>query len=62
MRSFTVTDRTDLLGERLLAKSVQRARWRSLLFVPGDNLSLMEKAQRSSADALIFDLEDAVSE
>ena len=36
-------------------------RMRSLLFVPGDRPDRMEKALRSSADALILDLEDAVA-
>jgi len=33
---------------------------RSLLFVPGHNEKLIEKAAKTSADALIFDLEDSV--
>lgn len=33
---------------------------RSLLFVPGNSALKLEKASRSGADALIFDLEDAV--
>jgi citrate lyase subunit beta/citryl-CoA lyase len=33
-----------------------------LLFVPGDNASLLEKAPKCGADGLIFDLEDAVSQ
>jgi citrate lyase subunit beta/citryl-CoA lyase len=44
------------------ARSIQRSRWRSLLFVPGDNSALLEKAPRSLADGLIFDLEDAVAD
>ena len=36
-------------------------RLRSLLFVPGDQPERMEKALRTSADALILDLEDAVT-
>ena len=40
----------------------QRARWRSLLFVPGDNISLLDKAPKRPADGLIFDLEDSVPE
>ena len=36
-------------------------RSRSLLFVPGDRPDRMEKALRASADALILDLEDAVT-
>src|SRR3712207_6749761 len=36
-------------------------RLRSLLFVPGDRADRMEKALGSGADALILDLEDAVS-
>jgi citrate lyase subunit beta/citryl-CoA lyase len=34
---------------------------RSLLFCPGSRPDLMEKAERSGADALIFDLEDSVA-
>jgi len=34
---------------------------RSLLFVPGDNEKLIEKAVASQADAVIVDLEDAVA-
>ncbi len=34
---------------------------RSLLFVPGDSERKFEKAARSGADALIFDLEDSVA-
>ncbi|CCW19625.1 Citryl-CoA lyase [Sphingobium indicum BiD32] len=34
---------------------------RSLLFVPGDRPERMEKAAISGADAIILDLEDAVS-
>ncbi|GAA2094603.1 MULTISPECIES: HpcH/HpaI aldolase/citrate lyase family protein [Brevibacterium] len=33
---------------------------RSMLFVPGGRLSLIDKARRSGADAVIIDLEDAV--
>ena len=36
-------------------------RLRSLLFVPGDRPDRFEKAERSGADALILDLEDAVA-
>jgi citrate lyase subunit beta/citryl-CoA lyase len=36
-------------------------RLRSLLFVPGDRPDQMQKAQGAGADALIFDLEDAVA-
>ena len=36
-------------------------RLRSLLFVPGDQPERMEKASGASADALILDLEDAVT-
>ena len=36
-------------------------RLRSLLFVPGDQPERMEKALGAGADALIFDLEDAVT-
>jgi citrate lyase subunit beta/citryl-CoA lyase len=35
--------------------------WRSLLFVPGDRPDRMDKARATAADALILDLEDAVS-
>lgn len=35
--------------------------WRSLLFVPGDRPDRMAKAAGSGADALILDLEDAVT-
>lgn len=34
---------------------------RSLLFVPGDNASKLEKALKSAADALIIDIEDSVA-
>ncbi|WP_034997636.1 HpcH/HpaI aldolase/citrate lyase family protein [Beijerinckia mobilis] len=34
---------------------------RSLLYVPGDNGRALEKAQKLTADGLIFDLEDAVA-
>ena len=34
---------------------------RSLLFVPGDSPSKLEKAKTSGADALIVDLEDSIS-
>ncbi len=34
---------------------------RSVLYIPGSNLRAMEKAKTLSADALIFDLEDAVA-
>src|SRR4051794_36925456 len=33
---------------------------RSLLFIPGDSAKMMSKAASSGADAVIFDLEDAV--
>ena len=36
-------------------------RLRSLLFVPGDQPKRMEKARGACADALILDLEDAVT-
>lgn len=36
-------------------------KWRSLLFVPGDRPERFAKAEASGADALILDLEDAVS-
>ncbi len=35
---------------------------RSLLFAPGDNLKMVEKALSTGADAVIIDLEDAASE
>ncbi|HKN08331.1 MAG TPA: aldolase/citrate lyase family protein, partial [Pseudomonadota bacterium] len=35
---------------------------RSWLFAPGDSERKMEKATASAADAVIFDLEDAVAE
>lgn len=34
--------------------------WRSVLFVPGDRPDLAAKAPRSSPDAIVLDLEDAV--
>jgi len=36
-------------------------RWRSLLFVPGDNPDRIAGAHRRGADAIILDLEDAVA-
>ncbi len=36
------------------------ARWRSLLFVPGNRPELAAKAPRSAPDAVVLDLEDAV--
>ena len=39
-----------------------RAPLRSLLFVPGDSERKLEKSTGSSADALVFDLEDSVTE
>ena len=36
------------------------ARWRSLLFVPGNRPELAAKAPRSRPDAVVLDLEDAV--
>lgn len=33
---------------------------RSMMFVPGHNEKLIDSAQKSTADALIFDLEDSV--
>ena len=36
------------------------ARWRSLLFVPGNRPELATKAPRSRPDAVVLDLEDAV--
>ncbi|WP_230293639.1 CoA ester lyase [Croceicoccus sp. Ery5] len=38
------------------------ARWRSLLFVPGDRPDRFAKAAASGADAIIIDLEDAVAD
>ncbi|MDH3601352.1 MAG: aldolase/citrate lyase family protein, partial [Candidatus Tectomicrobia bacterium] len=40
--------------------TVKRPR-RSVLFMPGSNARALEKAKTLAADALIFDLEDAVS-
>ena len=37
-------------------------RWRSMLFVPGNNLNLLAKAHSRGADAIIIDLEDSVAE
>tara|TARA_B110001454_G_C12688811_1_gene421433 strand:- start:709 stop:1554 length:846 start_codon:yes stop_codon:yes gene_type:complete len=37
-------------------------RWRSLLFVPGDDSVRISKAARGNADAVILDLEDGVPE
>ena len=37
-------------------------RWRSLLFVPGDNPDKLAKCHTLGADAIIIDLEDAVAE
>ncbi|WP_272951466.1 HpcH/HpaI aldolase/citrate lyase family protein [Sinorhizobium meliloti] len=34
--------------------------WRSLLFVPANNIRFMENARTSNADAIILDLEDSV--
>ena len=42
----------------MLQKSRPR---RSALYVPGSNLRAIEKAKTLAADALIFDLEDAVA-
>jgi len=38
-----------------------RTRWRSLLFVPGDQPRLADKAARCAPDAVILDLEDSVA-
>ena len=35
--------------------------WRSVLYVPADNLRALEKAQTLGADAVLLDLEDAVA-
>jgi (3S)-malyl-CoA thioesterase len=35
--------------------------YRSVLYIPGSNLRALEKAQGLAADAIIFDLEDAVA-
>ena len=43
------------------AASEPRVRLRSLLFVPGDRPDRMAKALSLEADALILDLEDAVT-
>jgi citrate lyase subunit beta / citryl-CoA lyase len=42
-------------------EEVGKMRLRSLLFVPGDRPDRMEKALQAGADALILDLEDAVT-
>ena len=39
---------------------INRFPLRSLMFVPGHNIKLIESASKSQADALIFDLEDSV--
>jgi citrate lyase subunit beta/citryl-CoA lyase len=44
-----------------IVEEVRRMRLRSLLFVPGDQPERMEKALGAGADALILDLEDAVT-
>jgi citrate lyase subunit beta/citryl-CoA lyase len=44
-----------------VVEEVSGMRLRSLLFVPGDQPERMEKALGSGADALILDLEDAVT-
>ena len=41
-------------------RGFDRRRWRSLLFVPADKASLLQKAATRGADALVIDLEDAV--
>ncbi|MDE1173647.1 MAG: CoA ester lyase [Parvibaculaceae bacterium] len=41
--------------------SLSSPRWRSLLFVPGDNLKHLEKVHERGADAVIIDFEDAVA-
>ena len=41
-------------------RPLTRRHWRSLLFVPANNATLMAKAPGQGADALIIDLEDAV--
>ncbi len=44
-----------------MRQEFRKARWyRTMLFVPGHNLEWMLKAPKYGADALIFDLEDAV--
>ena len=35
--------------------------WRTLQFIPASREKMLNKAQESSADALIFDLEDSVT-
>jgi citrate lyase subunit beta/citryl-CoA lyase len=44
-----------------IIEKVREMRLRSLLFVPGDQPERMEKALGANADALILDLEDAVT-
>src|SRR6185295_4615903 len=44
-----------------ITEEVRGMRLRSLLFVPGDQSDRMEKALGAGADALILDLEDAVT-
>ncbi|WP_167499374.1 aldolase/citrate lyase family protein [Streptomyces malaysiensis] len=44
---------------KLEADSLGHAR--SLLFVPGDRADLFDRAVRSGADAVVIDLEDAVT-
>jgi citrate lyase beta subunit len=41
-------------------KPLSKARWRTVLFVPGSNARAIEKARGLSCDAIILDLEDAV--
>ncbi|KVK54252.1 hypothetical protein L901_17945 [Agrobacterium sp. D14] len=48
------------LGRFMTNTHLQRAYWRSLLFVPANNPRFAEKARTSTADAIILDLEDAV--
>ena len=35
--------------------------WRSVLYIPGSNARALDKARGLAADAIIFDLEDAVA-
>jgi citrate lyase subunit beta/citryl-CoA lyase len=44
-----------------IVEEVRKVRLRSLLFVPGDQPERMEKAPEAGADAIILDLEDAVT-
>ena len=41
-------------------REVNKYLMRSLMFVPGHNERLLEKASRSNADVLLLDIEDSV--